>query len=283
MRSCAARTTRSPCKWKNRYGREMRYTSGFEGVVPYIERQYIQAESDSQRQRWSEYLREVPCLACNGDRLKPEVLAVLVHGHSIADASHLSLGDAQEYFAQLAAHRPRGEDRRAGAARDPGAPRLPPPGRAQLPQPVAVGRLALGRRGAAHPPRDADRLGPHRRALRARRAVDRPPPARQPAPHRDAAHAARPRQHAHRRRARRGDDPRRGLGRRHRPRRRRQRRRGGALRAVPAAARREGVADRRLPRRPHGPSRRRRSAAGSRRTVRSPSRARARTTSATSR
>ena len=88
-------------KWKNRYGREMRYTSGFEGVVPYIERQYVQAESDSQRQRWSEYLREVPCAACNGDRLKPEVLAVLVHGHSIADASHLSLGDAQEYFAQL--------------------------------------------------------------------------------------------------------------------------------------------------------------------------------------
>ena len=88
-------------KWKNRYGREMRYSSGFEGVVPYIERQYIQADSDSQRQRWSEYLREVPCLACNGDRLKPEVLAVLVHGHSIADASRLSLADAQEYFAQL--------------------------------------------------------------------------------------------------------------------------------------------------------------------------------------
>ena len=88
-------------RWKNRYGREMRYSSGFEGVVPYIERQYMQAESDTQRQRWSEYLREVPCPVCNGDRLKPEVLAVLVHGHSIADASRLSLGDAQEYFAQL--------------------------------------------------------------------------------------------------------------------------------------------------------------------------------------
>lgn len=88
-------------KWKNRYGREMRYTSGFEGVVPYIERQYTQAESDSQRQRWSEYLREVPCPVCDGDRLKPEVLAVLVHGHSIADASRLSLGEAREYFAEL--------------------------------------------------------------------------------------------------------------------------------------------------------------------------------------
>ncbi|MDF2581241.1 MAG: excinuclease subunit, partial [Microbacterium sp.] len=88
-------------KWKNRYGREMRYTSGFEGVVPYIERQYAQAESDSARQRWGEYLREVPCPVCDGARLKPEVLAVLVHGHSIADASKLSLADAQEFFRTL--------------------------------------------------------------------------------------------------------------------------------------------------------------------------------------
>ncbi|PZU27657.1 MAG: excinuclease ABC subunit A [Microbacterium sp.] len=88
-------------KWKNRYGREMRYSSGFEGVVPYIERQYTQAETDTQRQRWAEYLREVPCPVCHGDRLKPEVLAVLVHGRSIADASRMSLGDAQAYFAEL--------------------------------------------------------------------------------------------------------------------------------------------------------------------------------------
>ncbi len=89
-------------KWKNRYGREMRYASGFEGVIPYIERQFTQAESDTQRQRWSEFLREVPCPVCNGDRLKPEVLSVLVHGHSIADASRLSLGEAQTFFADMA-------------------------------------------------------------------------------------------------------------------------------------------------------------------------------------
>ncbi|MDQ1136495.1 excinuclease ABC subunit A [Microbacterium sp. SORGH_AS 1204] len=88
-------------KWKNRYGREMRYSSGFEGVVPYIERQYLQAESDAQRQRWSEYLREVPCAVCDGDRLKPEVLAVLVDGTSIAAASRMSLADAREFFSQL--------------------------------------------------------------------------------------------------------------------------------------------------------------------------------------
>jgi excinuclease ABC subunit A len=88
-------------KWKNRYGREMSYTSGFEGVVPYIERQYLQAETDTQRQRWAEYLREVPCPVCDGKRLKPEVLAVLVHGASIADASELSLTDARAFMGKL--------------------------------------------------------------------------------------------------------------------------------------------------------------------------------------
>jgi excinuclease ABC subunit A len=88
-------------KWKNRFGREMSYTSGFEGVVPYIERQYLQAETDNQRARWSEYLREVPCPVCNGKRLKPEVLAVLVNGHSIADVTDISLTDAQDFMAEL--------------------------------------------------------------------------------------------------------------------------------------------------------------------------------------
>ncbi|WP_223627951.1 excinuclease ABC subunit UvrA [Microbacterium sp. EST19A] len=88
-------------KWKNRYGREMRYASGFEGVVPYIERQYLQAESDTQRSRWGEYLREVPCPVCDGNRLKPEVLAVKVHGHSIAEVSHLSLSDARSFMETL--------------------------------------------------------------------------------------------------------------------------------------------------------------------------------------
>ncbi len=88
-------------RWKNRYGREMSYTSGFEGVVPYIERQYLQAETDTQRARWAEYLREVPCPVCKGKRLKPEVLAVQVHGASIADASELSLSDARAFMEKL--------------------------------------------------------------------------------------------------------------------------------------------------------------------------------------
>ncbi|POH65489.1 MULTISPECIES: excinuclease ABC subunit UvrA [Cryobacterium] len=88
-------------KWKNRYGREMSYTSGFEGVVPYIERQFLQAETDTQRQRWGEYLREVDCPVCDGTRLKPEVLAVLVHDMSIADICRLSLADARDFMDKL--------------------------------------------------------------------------------------------------------------------------------------------------------------------------------------
>jgi len=88
-------------KWKNRYGREMKYSTGFEGVIPYIERKYLEAESDSARQRYASYLREVPCPVCDGKRLKPEVLAVTVDRHSIADVCDLSLADAYEFMAAL--------------------------------------------------------------------------------------------------------------------------------------------------------------------------------------
>src|SRR5438105_4343035 len=82
----------------------------------------------------------------------------------------------------------------------------------------------LGRRRTAHPPRDANRREPHRRAVRARRAVDRSPSARQPQAAGDARAPSRPREHRDRRRARRGDDSRRRLRDRSRSGRRRSRR-----------------------------------------------------------
>ena len=88
-------------RWKNRFGREVKYTSGFEGVIPFIERQYAEAENDSRRERWAEFLREVPCHACDGQRLKPEVLAVTVNGQSIAAVSSLSLTEAQHFFQEV--------------------------------------------------------------------------------------------------------------------------------------------------------------------------------------
>jgi excinuclease ABC subunit A len=88
-------------RWKNRYGREMKYSTGFEGVIPYMERKYIEAETDVQRQRVAEYLREIPCPVCDGKRLKPEVLAVTVNGSSIADVCELSLVEAHAFMQQL--------------------------------------------------------------------------------------------------------------------------------------------------------------------------------------
>lgn len=85
-------------KWRSRFGREMRYTSGFEGVLPYIERRYLESENDWSRGKWSDFLREIPCPACDGARLRPEVLAVTVHGKSIHDVAALSLSKAHDFF-----------------------------------------------------------------------------------------------------------------------------------------------------------------------------------------
>ena len=85
-------------KWKNRYGRELRYTSGFEGVLRYVERKHQETESDWAREKWASFLREVPCPACAGARLKPEVLAVKVAGASIHDVVAMSLGECFTFF-----------------------------------------------------------------------------------------------------------------------------------------------------------------------------------------
>jgi len=88
-------------KWKNKYGRELRYTTGFEGVLSYIERKYLESEMGYARERWSGFLREVACPACEGARLRPEVLAVKVADASIADVARMSLGQAVGFFEGL--------------------------------------------------------------------------------------------------------------------------------------------------------------------------------------
>ncbi len=70
-------------RYRNRYGRQRSYFTTYEGVVPYIERRHAEAETDSSRERFAGYMREVPCDACAGARLKPVSLAV-----TIADRSH---------------------------------------------------------------------------------------------------------------------------------------------------------------------------------------------------
>ena len=88
-------------KWKNRFGREMKYTTGFEGVIPYIVRKNLEADTEWTKQRFANYLRETPCPVCNGKRLKPEVLAVTVNDYSISDACERSLVRLHEFMAAL--------------------------------------------------------------------------------------------------------------------------------------------------------------------------------------
>ena len=115
-------------------------------------------------------------------------------------------------------------DRGAGAQGNPRPAQIPGRRRAGISHAGARIGHAVGRRKPAHPARLADRLGAHRRALRARRAVDRAAPARQCAAAGNAQAAARPRQHRDRGRARRGRHPHRRPRARHRPRRRHSRR-----------------------------------------------------------
>ncbi|GAB3911957.1 excinuclease ABC subunit UvrA [Microlunatus endophyticus] len=87
--------------YKNRYGRERSYNARFEGVVSYVERRHAEAETDSSRERFAGYMREVPCRACNGARLKPTSLAVTVGGKNIAEVAGLSIDKASEFLAGL--------------------------------------------------------------------------------------------------------------------------------------------------------------------------------------
>ena len=88
-------------RYRNRYGRERSYTTGFEGVLAYIKRRHSEAETDSSRERFAGYMREVPCPACQGARLKPVSLAVTIAGRSIADIAALPIGEAVGVLRQL--------------------------------------------------------------------------------------------------------------------------------------------------------------------------------------
>src|SRR5674476_90977 len=88
-------------RYRNRWGRERQYSTGFEGVISFIERRHSETESDWSKERYEAFMREVPCPVCEGTRLKPEVLAVRVGGLSIAEVCRLPLRDARAFLARL--------------------------------------------------------------------------------------------------------------------------------------------------------------------------------------
>ncbi|MGA1092435.1 MAG: excinuclease ABC subunit UvrA, partial [Candidatus Nanopelagicales bacterium] len=88
-------------RYRNRYGRQRSYYTTFEGVVPYVERRHDEAETDTSRERFAGYMREVPCEACGGARLKPVSLAVTVGGRSIAQIAGMPIGEAAEFLRDM--------------------------------------------------------------------------------------------------------------------------------------------------------------------------------------
>ena len=88
-------------KYKNRYGRTRNYSTGFEGVIPFLQRKHSETDSEFSRERYESYMREVPCGTCDGARLKPEVLAVTIGEKNIAEICELSINDCAEFLKQI--------------------------------------------------------------------------------------------------------------------------------------------------------------------------------------
>ncbi|GAA1864896.1 excinuclease ABC subunit UvrA [Paeniglutamicibacter psychrophenolicus] len=88
-------------QYKNRFGRERKYSTGFEGVVQYIHRKHLETESDNARDRYEEYMRQIPCPECNGARLNSASLSVLINDKSIAEVSAMPMRECSEFLENL--------------------------------------------------------------------------------------------------------------------------------------------------------------------------------------
>ena len=88
-------------QYRNRMGRRRSYMLAFEGIVPSLQRRYRETDSSQQRERIEEYMSFRPCPACNGARLKPEVLAVTVGGKPINEFTTMSVTRALEFLDAL--------------------------------------------------------------------------------------------------------------------------------------------------------------------------------------
>lgn len=88
-------------QYKNRFGRERKYSTGFEGVISYVHRKHQETESDHARDRYEQYMRQIPCPTCGGARLNPASLSVLVGGRSIAEVAAMDLRSAAEFLSTI--------------------------------------------------------------------------------------------------------------------------------------------------------------------------------------
>ena len=85
-------------RYKNRYGRQRAYWTSYEGCLPNIERRHAETDSEAAREKLEQFMREIPCRACKGARLKPESLSVSIAGTNISQVTALSIRDTFAFF-----------------------------------------------------------------------------------------------------------------------------------------------------------------------------------------
>ena len=88
-------------KYRNRFGKTRAFSTSYEGVIPWIKRRHIEAESDHTRDQFETYMREVACPVCEGARLSPATLAVTVNGKHISEVCDMSIADSAAFLAGL--------------------------------------------------------------------------------------------------------------------------------------------------------------------------------------
>jgi excinuclease ABC subunit A len=84
-------------RYKNRYNRQRAYHTTYEGVVWTVERRHDETDSDTQRDKLEQFMREIPCRACGGARLKPESLAVTMDDLNISELTKKSISDTLRF------------------------------------------------------------------------------------------------------------------------------------------------------------------------------------------
>ncbi|MDD5509429.1 MAG: excinuclease ABC subunit UvrA [Dehalococcoidales bacterium] len=87
--------------YRNRFGRVRQYFTGYEGIIPRLERLYRDTDSDNSRAALERYMTTRECPVCNGKRLKPESLAVTIGGKNIIEISSLSVSQALNWVKAL--------------------------------------------------------------------------------------------------------------------------------------------------------------------------------------
>jgi excinuclease ABC subunit A len=96
---------RIPIQYQNRYGQQRIYQANFEGVITNLSRRYRETASEEMREVLQQYMIQTPCVVCNGNRLRPEALAVTVADKHINEVTALPVSELVHWVGSL-----RGDD-----------------------------------------------------------------------------------------------------------------------------------------------------------------------------